>query len=282
MVSPRPACPACGASVLPKFLFRVSNETIVACPRCGLGFVDGAPTRDTRDLYDEAYFTADGALGYADYEGSEAVLRGEFARTVTALGEHVRRGRLVELGAAFGFFLLEARARYSCVGVEVSEPAATAARARGLDVRTGVYDDPMAEAVGPVDACVMLDVIEHLADPYDVVRRVSQNLAPGGALMLTTGDFGSIASRLAGKRWRLMTPPEHLYFFTEASLRALLARAGLHVVEVVRPWKVVPLGLALHQAVTKVGLPAPPPLLGGVGVPMNLFDAMRVVARKPA
>jgi SAM-dependent methyltransferase len=280
MASPRPACPACAASALPKFLFRVSNETIVGCPSCGLGLVDGAPSRDTRDLYDEGYFTADGELGYADYEGSEPVLRSEFARTVSALGQHVPRGRLVEIGAAFGFFLLEARSRYASVGVEVSEPAARAARARGLDVRTGVYDEPMAEAVGEVDACVMLDVIEHLTQPFDVVSRVSRYLAPGGVLMLTTGDFGSIVSRLAGKRWRLMTPPEHLYFFTEASLRALLTRAGLQVVEVVRPWKVVPLGLALHQAVTKLGLPAPAPRLGGVGVPLNLFDAMRVVARK--
>jgi len=252
----------------------------VGCVRCGLAWVD-APTLAPRDLYDEGYFTSEKGFGYGDYVGSEAVIRREFRATARFLGEHVPAGaRVLEIGAAYGYFLLEARARHEVVGVELAEGAARAGRARGLDVRAGEYDAEMARAIGPVNAAVMLDVIEHLEDPFAVVRRVHEQLAPGGHLLLTTGDFGSLLGRATAKRWRLMTPPEHLFFFTARALGHLLERAGFVVVDVAYPWKLVPVGLVVHQLATKLGLGAPAPRLPDVGIPLNLFDAMRVLAKK--
>lgn len=273
-------CIACGDRRAPAFLFRKSECAIVGCRTCGLAWVD-EPSFSPQELYDEGYFTSERGYGYGDYVASEAVLRREFRATVNALSRHVApRARVLEIGAAYGFFLLEARARFDVVGVELADGAARAARARGLDVRSGVYDEATADAIGEVDAAVMLDVIEHLPDPGEVVARIADHLAPGGALLVTTGDFGSLVGRASGKRWRLMTPPEHLFYFTESAIRRLLARAGLRVVEVVYPWKLVPIGLVLHQLTAKLGLPRPPSLFADVGVPLNLFDAMRVVAVK--
>ena len=253
----------------------------MACPSCGLAWVEGGAGFSPAEFYDATYFNDEREVGYGDYVGSEPVLRREFRATVRFFSRFVPRGkRLLELGAAYGFFLLEAKDEFDCVGVEVSEAASQAARGRGLDVRTGTFDDAMAKAVGPVDAVVMPDVIEHLTDPLDVVGRIHESLAPGGHVMITTGDFGSPFARLTGKRWRLMTPPEHLFFFTETSLRTMLERVGFEVVGVRHPWKVVPVGLILHQIATKLKFPPPPSLGSHLGVPLNLFDAMRVVARK--
>jgi len=76
-----------------------------------------------------------------------------------------------------------------------------------------------------------------------------------------------------------MTPPQHLWFFSPATLGALLARHGFRVEVVTHPWKHVPLKLIAFQAARYVGQSAlvnKLPIRGGI--PVNLFDAMRVVA----
>ena len=99
--------------------------------------------------------------------------------------------------------------------------------------------------------------------------------------MITTGDFSSAVARLAGARWRLMTPPQHLWFFTPESKRRMSASLGLSVEHVDHPWKLVPASLIVFQLRRMLGLRS----AGGAaasrfGVPVNLFDAMRVVLRK--
>jgi hypothetical protein len=125
----------------------------------------------------------------------------------------------------------------------------------------------------------MLDVIEHMADPGEALARLHGALRPGAPLVITTGDFGSPLARAMGKRWRLMTPPQHLWFFSPATLGALLARHGFAVERVEHPWKRVPIALIAYQAARYLGgqaLVERLPLRGAV--PVNLFDAMRVTA----
>jgi hypothetical protein len=100
---------------------------------------------------------------------------------------------------------------------------------------------------------------------------------------LTTGDFGSLYARCAGRRWRLMTPPQHLWFFTIEALTRLGGRFGLRPIEICHPWKIVPISLALYQIARIAGRSAPlhlPARLSNLSFPINLFDALRVTWRK--
>jgi hypothetical protein len=79
-----------------------------------------------------------------------------------------------------------------------------------------------------------------------------------------------------------MTPPQHLWFFTLESLRRMAANAGLQVEETTHPWKIVPLSLMIFQLQRLFGFQAQGGRRGNeFGVPINLFDAMRVILRKP-
>jgi hypothetical protein len=100
-------------------------------------------------------------------------------------------------------------------------------------------------------------------------------------VVITTGDFGALPARLAGARWRLMTPPQHLWFFSQESMRRMASSVGLEVEYVDHPWKTVPLSLVSFQLARMIGLqPRGVPGWGKLGIPVNLFDAMRVVLRK--
>ncbi|MDX2223547.1 MAG: class I SAM-dependent methyltransferase [Rhodospirillaceae bacterium] len=275
-------CPACAMPTPHRFCWRVNQCAIYACRVCGLGAAE-AQDFDPAGYYTGAYFDGTAADGYADYAGSEAVLRAEFRRTLAALRDIVPSGRLLEIGAAYGFFLMEAQAHFAVRGVEMADEAAVAARARGLDVVSGPATPAAFAAPEPWDAIVMLDVIEHLDDPAGVVQQCAAHLRPGGALMLTTGDFGSIVARLAGQRWRLMTPPQHLWFFTHESLTRLGHRFGLVAERVEHPWKRVPVSLIAYQLGRMTGINLKADRVAGLsswGVPLNLFDSLRVIFRK--
>jgi 2-polyprenyl-3-methyl-5-hydroxy-6-metoxy-1,4-benzoquinol methylase len=278
-------CMACGHRRKARLAFTVAGHQIVRCDGCGHGravVADGG--FDPVTYYSREYFEGGRHDGYASYGASEATLRAEFRSSV----ERLRRvapagGSLLEIGCAYGYFLREAQATYRCVGVDLSADAIAVARSSGLDAHCGAFDAKTLADRGAFDVATMFDVVEHLAEPQTTLAALAQRVRPGGILMLTTGDFGSLVAKATHARWRLMTPPQHLHFFTVASMRTLLQRAGFTVVAVEHPFKFVPLSLIAYQLTRRFGRPLRlPRSIGSFGLPVNLFDAMRVIARREA
>ena len=62
-------------------------------------------------------------------------------------------------------------------------------------------------------------------------------------------------------------------------MTAMLKRLGFEVVEYRKPWKTVPFGLIIYQLGRILGMSRPVRLSGlRFGIPVNLFDAFRLVA----
>lgn len=279
-VAARPFCGACERDGEAVARFVVDGYAVVRCGSCGTVFTDVDPAFDAGAMYGAAYFEGGQTVSYPGYGASARVLEREFSRSLTVLRRWVPAGRLLEVGAAYGIFLRVARRHFIVRGLDVSAAAVAIARESGLDARHGdLCAKEAPELDGPFDAVVLLDTIEHLRWPLRALRRLRDVTRPGAALLLTTGDGGSVVARLCGRHWRLMTPPEHLFFFDRVTLARLLEAAGFDIVLIDRPWKLVPLGLILHRG-TRRWAPAGrfARRLVGAGVPLNLFDTMRVVA----
>jgi SAM-dependent methyltransferase len=189
----------------------------------------------------------------------------------------------LEIGCAYGFFLQEAGRFYDATGIEIADAAVAFCRARGLSITNGVADESTLARLGMLDVIVLLDVIEHLPDPQSTLTLCRQHLNPGGIIVITTGDFASLHARLAGPRWRLMTPPQHLWFFTPESIQRLSHSLGLAMEVCDHPWKLVPLALIGFQMRRLLGAHRRPAadFASHIGLPVNLFDAMRCVLRNP-
>lgn len=189
-----------------------------------------APER-LAELYGRDYFHGE---EYADYVAEGPELRRNFRdrlATLLALQPPAERRSLFEVGAAYGFFLDEARSHYGKVaGIDIAEDAVRHARHElGLDVVAGDY---LSASLEPVDCLAMWDTIEHLGQPRQFVEKAAQDLRPGGLLAVTTGDIGSLNARVRGRRWRMVHPPTHLHYFSRETLTALLDDAGFDVVHV--------------------------------------------------
>jgi 2-polyprenyl-3-methyl-5-hydroxy-6-metoxy-1,4-benzoquinol methylase len=191
-------CPACAAETDHFRLWSKNGCQILKCGDCGLGSAT-AHNFDPSSYYTEAYFDGTHRDGYADYVASEPIIRREFRRTISNLSRSIPAGRLFEIGAAYGFFLAEAKPYYEVHGIEIAETAARFARSSDLDTQSGPVTKDAFEKTGPLDVIVMLDVIEHLEKPDLALQLCSEYLKPSGVLLVTTGDFGSLVAQLSGK-----------------------------------------------------------------------------------
>jgi SAM-dependent methyltransferase len=276
-------CLVCGGPLLPHRRL----PALHGCPGCH--FVTLAADVDDdqlKDLYGADYFHGD---EYADYVSEEPELRRNFRQRLATIlrlqPTWERRQRLYEVGAAYGFFLDEARAQYQDVaGIDISEDAAKYARAElGLDV---VADDYLSVHVDPVDIVCMWDTVEHLGRPREFLAKAAHDLRPGGLLALTTGDIGSLNARLRGRRWRMIHPPTHLHYFSRETLGRLLDDVGFDVIHVETAGNSRSLrAIAYALLVLRAGQPRlfdkmeKLPLLDR-GLTLDLRDIMFVVAQR--
>ncbi|MEO8126254.1 MAG: methyltransferase domain-containing protein [Bryobacteraceae bacterium] len=276
-------CPVCGEVRPLSYSMERKGYIIRRCDVCGLGLTEIEDYNAVKEIYSEGYFNGERSDGYADYVGSAPVLSREFHGAVSEL---IRvsgaGGKLLEIGCAYGYFLRQAALHFDVEGIELCDTAVENCRKDGLRVEAGTLTDTYVKAHGPFDKIVMLDVIEHLPEPDETVALAWKALRPGGHLMISTGDWSSLLARLTGPRWRLMTPPQHLFFFSASNLASMLKRIGFEVVALTHPGKIVPLGLVLYQVRRMLGMrPSVVRGASATGIPVNLFDAMRLIARKP-
>jgi 2-polyprenyl-3-methyl-5-hydroxy-6-metoxy-1,4-benzoquinol methylase len=80
------------------------------------------------------------------------------------------------------------------------------------------------------EAVTLWDVLEHVGRPSDTLRRVQRWLADGGYLFLNLPDVSSWTARLMGRHWVLLLR-EHLWYFSPATMAAMLRRTGFELIE---------------------------------------------------
>src|SRR5690606_31977262 len=78
------------------------------------------------------------------------------------------------------------------------------------------------------DVICGFDVVEHFLDPVEGLRAVAKILAPDGICF-----FQTPCHRGEGSDWKQFRPQEHIFLYTEASIRRLFETCGLEVMEIV-------------------------------------------------
>lgn len=225
------ACLLCGSPGPFRHRHTKDGYAIQGCRQCRLVQLVPRPAPETlRALYESAsYFGGgDGRSGYSAYASQEREYLLTFAEDVRRIGDFLPRGRLLEVGCGYGYFLRCALAAgHDAYGIDVS-PAAVehAARLHPGRVFEGVLEDASRLGDQPFDAIFAAHVIEHLVDPLAFLRAARRRLRPGGLLVLVTPNIGSLLSRVSGRRWVSFKVPEHVGYYDPGTMTELLRRGG--------------------------------------------------------
>jgi SAM-dependent methyltransferase len=96
-----------------------------------------------------------------------------------------------------------------------------------LDLISGdIYSPSLPE--GHFDVITLWHVLEHLPDPGCIIRRLILLLKPGGWLLVSLPNFGSIQAQIFKHNWYPFDDvPRHLYHYSRVSLDLLLLEAGM-------------------------------------------------------
>ena len=80
-----------------------------------------------------------------------------------------------------------------------------------------------------VDVIVLSSFLEHEAAPLPLLRHCRAALQPGGFVLVKVPNHASWNRHLRGPRWCGYRWPDHVNYFTPATLRAMAERADLTV-----------------------------------------------------
>lgn len=209
------ACPHCQSdSVSPSepaqtWERRGAIYRLLRCEACGGRFTDPLPSAS---LLDELYASEFNFGWYRDHYPAKLL------DSLHRMLQYRRLGlldgkRLLDYGGGLGYF-------------------SRAARLCRFDAETV---DPMhmrgATTSAEYDVVACHHVLEHAADPGQVLGELRRALAPTGTLILAVPNGASLGYRRRGNDWVWSQPPfVHIHHFTAGGLRTLAERHGLEVV----------------------------------------------------
>jgi hypothetical protein len=247
---------------------------------------------DLHEIYAPEYFTyrpEDPVDGYADYLGDAERHRQAARRRLSLIDRFVpSRGRLLDVGAAAGFFVDEAiHVDWEAEGIDIAAHVVEWGR-RELDVPLRVGEISAVEDRGAYTVVTMWDYIEHSLDPAGDLASCNELLVPDGIVALSTGDLDSLAARITRSRWHLLTPRHHNFFFSARTLTRLLERSGFEIAWLGHPGARYSLAHLAYKfdrgartaSTAAVSRRIASSALGRYSLPLNLFDIITVVARK--
>ena len=222
-------CPLCGREPRP-FGVDFQGLHLARCGVCGLEFQHPRPVFEQLAA---AVYTSD--YHPAGHENVDGCRQRTFARQMRRLESYIRRrpAAVLDVGCGAGAFLGYARSRGWDVGgtdISVTEDA----RRHGARLWEGQLPE-IRFAGARFDAVRLNHVLEHTQEPLRELRQARRLVADDGVLLVGVPNIAGLSIRLKSlqsrlglkrRRWKHYGALHHLWFFTPATLTALVEAAG--------------------------------------------------------
>lgn len=159
----------------------------------------------------------------------------------------LRCRRVLDLGCSVGEVGAVLRERgHAVIGIEVNPRWAEQAGSRldsVIQADVEFLAENSADVGGPFDCVVMADILEHLRDPWLVVRWVADLLTPSGCVVVSVPNVRHLqllARVVVGRHWPYddvgIFDRTHLRWFAYRNVAELVEGAGLHITTLTRSY----------------------------------------------
>lgn len=163
-----------------------------------------------------------------DYKKYESLFENMFIKRVNLVSRFVKKGKMLEIGSATGVMLkLFANKGWNVLGVEPSGSSSEAIK-KGLRVLNVKFEDAKLSK-DDFDLVVLNHTLEHMDNPELILNKISVLLKERGIIFIDVPNFGSLSSKLLGRKWPYLLPLEHKSQFTKEGLTKLLEESGFKI-----------------------------------------------------
>lgn len=232
-------CLACGAAEIEPWAEAVDLEYFTSddryaylrCAGCGSLSISPVPADQLGTIYPSDYYSYDSGYRRSFVQRVKAFFDRRFLRAATA---QVPGDALAALDVGGGVgqqldALQDADDRVSRTAVvDLDEGAQRVAEAAGHEFHCMPVEAYRSDK--RFDVILMLNLIEHVADPEAVLRAAHELLSDSGVIVIKTPNVDSFDARLFRHgNWGGYHCPRHWVLFTRDSFTRCAARAGLDV-----------------------------------------------------
>ena len=210
-------CLLCGSDKIRSPGQEFERAFLVKCDSCGLAFSRRIPTpEELRENYSS--YPRNNVISPVTIKRYEELLdRFEAKR---------KMNRLLDVGCGDGHFLEAAQKRgWEVYGTEFTANAVELCRSKKIQMHQGTIQDYPAGI--SFDVITSFEVIEHLNNGRDHVKKIAELLRAGGLFYFTTPNYNSLSRRLLGGKWTALGYPDHLTYYSPSTITRLLNGVGL-------------------------------------------------------
>ena len=250
-------CVLCGDSKqepLRALSARGERLSLVRCSTCGLVFLNPR-LASVSEVYE-----SDATKNSIYYSESIENDKGTFRQRLSFIGPFLKnRTTVIDIGASVGTFLAVCREAgfTGLYGVELNP--GSRAQAKELFSLTLAKDLP---AGVKADLINMSDLIEHLENPLDYMKKLRAFLKDDSVVLIATPDYERWITKLVN-----IKPEEHMFYFTKETLRKLLEAAGYDIVYIGNITRQARFRHLIHSTTTRNPL---------IRYPLSLLVALRL------
>ena len=238
-MSPMPTCLACGhADATPwaeasdeEYYTTNDRFTYYRCNRCSALFIDPVPRDCLERIYPPNYYSFDEKITKSPlFKIKDWLDQRIFKQCMSALPD--AEINVLDVGGGAGTQLsslkkLDPRIRRTTI-VDLDENAGAVARQRGHEYFCGRFEDFISDQM--FDVILMLNLIEHVDNPKELLGKARSLLSPRGILIIKTPNTDSLDARLFRHRnWGGYHCPRHWTIFNRENFTAVVEEAGLKI-----------------------------------------------------
>jgi 2-polyprenyl-3-methyl-5-hydroxy-6-metoxy-1,4-benzoquinol methylase len=214
-----------------KEIDRFAETRLHKCNKCGVIFSDKCREDfDSASVYEKYYKNESaGRFGF----GLEYVVRlFRFFRAFKIFTVAPVAKRILDIGSGRGFTLYYLKRFYGftrTAGTQISRNAFEFSKNK---LALEIYDKDLLELPldnGGFDVITIWHVLEHVNKPEQYIEKISSLLDDRGKFIVEVPNYNSWSRSFTGKYWLSYDLKHHIFFFTPASLSAMLVKHGFRI-----------------------------------------------------
>ena len=210
-----------------------------------------------------------------EYENTRSQRKLQEQRILSIIQKMKPSGTLLDIGAGSGLMVEAAiEMGYEAEGVEPSHWLQQNAVKMNLPIHRGIF--PMEGLKEEYDIIALVDVIEHVNNPKELLGDIKNSMSEDGILVVITPDVKSFFARLLKWKWWHFRVA-HIGYFDSKNLKMVSQSVGLKCIKEMRPSWYFNLGYLIergYQYLPKFLRIPVPGFIKRIVVPVNLRDSL--------